>query len=393
MKYWETIYKKKGWDQYARFDTKGQLNIPYVLLKQKNIEKRDIREAKFDKARPIAPQTRHPMRKLFHLAGRAWAFLANEIQGEHFIIPHGGKVPDFLKEVTELGKEGELAYVIKDIEGCYPHMPKEIIRFAMRDMVEELKRVKQYEAIEVPSKKTDKCQWKCRKKTAKGRTVIPVQVLLDIMEFALDNTYIRDKEGKIFKQEVGIPMGDPHSPGMAIITCAWMEREWMQGVAPEVKRFFKIKRFMDDILCFYVRNDRWDYEKFITDLCKSEVYVKPLKLEDGKEGTFLETSFRITNNTTEHWLKNDNTKETKIWRYNHFHSHGTFVQKRAVLTACLRKVQKMASSRELLISSARTKIREFHDLAYPNTILKGVCTFLAATTGNDAWIAVRNTIR
>ena len=121
--------------------------------------------------------------------------------------------------------------------------------------------------------------------------------------------------------------------------------------------------------------------------------MKPLTLEDGKAGTFLETSFHIRNNTVEHWLKNDNDKETKIWRYDHFHSHGTFVQKRAILTACLRKVQKMASNRELLISSGRTKLLEFQNLAYPNPILKGVCTFLAATTGNDAWIAVRNTIQ
>ena len=167
----------------------------------------------------------------------------------------------------------------------------------------------------------------------------------------------------------------------------------MRGLDPATKPFFKIKRFMDDILCFYVRNDNWDYEQFIHDLCKSEVYVKPLTLEDGKEGTFLETSFRIKNNMVEHWLKNDNEKETKIWRYNHFHSHGTFIQKRAILTACLRKVQKMASTRELLIHSGRSKIREFQKLAYPNSILKGVCTFLAATTGNDAWIAVRSTIR
>ena len=31
------------------------------------------------------------------------------------------------------------------------------------------------------------------------------------MEFALDNTYTKDKDGNIFKQEVGIPMGDPGS--------------------------------------------------------------------------------------------------------------------------------------------------------------------------------------
>ena len=167
----------------------------------------------------------------------------------------------------------------------------------------------------------------------------------------------------------------------------------MRGLHPMTKPFFTIKRFMDDILCFYVRNDKWDYETFIHDLCKSEVYVKPLTLEDGKQGTFLETSFRIKNNKVEHWLKNENDGETKIWRYKHFHSHGTVIQKRAILTACLSKVQKMASTRELLITSGRSKIREFQKLAYPNSILNGVCTFLAATTGNDAWIAVRNTIQ
>ena len=99
-------------------------------------------------------------------------------------------------------------------------------------------------------------------------------------------------------------------------------------------------------LCFYAQNDQWDHSTFIDDLCESEVYVKPLKLEDGKEGTYLETSFRVKNNRIEHWLKNENETGTKIWRYSHFHSHGAFGQKRAVLTACLRKVEAMASSRE-----------------------------------------------
>ena len=54
------------------------------------------------------------------------------------------------------------------------------------------------------------------------------------------------------------------------------------------------------IIIFYVRNDHWDYETFIKSACKSEVYVKPLTLEDGKAGTFLATSFRIKNNKVEH---------------------------------------------------------------------------------------------
>ena len=66
--------------------------------------------------------------------------------------------------------------------------------------------------------------------------MIPMQTLLDIMEFALDNTYVKDMKGNIYKQEMGIPMGDPHSPGMAIITCAWMEKEWMRNVDHDSKK-------------------------------------------------------------------------------------------------------------------------------------------------------------
>ena len=123
--------------------------------------------------------------------------------------------------------------------------------------------------------------------------------------------------------------------------------------------------------------------------------MKPLCLEDGKKGTFLETRFEIENGkTVKHWLKNDNEDGTKkIWRYTHFHSHGSFAQKRALLTACLKKVQYMASGRHEFLRSASAKIDEFVAQQYPLSVIKGVCTFLGATTGNGAWISVRNTIR
>ena len=73
--------------------------------------------------------------------------------------------------------------------------------------------------------------------------MIPTQDLLDIMEFALDNTFTKDRHGKIVRQTKGIPMGDPHSPGMAIITCAWMEKEWMNTLSSQDKTQFCAARF------------------------------------------------------------------------------------------------------------------------------------------------------
>ena len=89
----------------------------------------------------------------------------------------------------------------------------------------------------------------------------------------------------------------------------------------------------------------------------------------------------------------ENEKEKKIWRYNHFHSHGSFAQKRATMTACLKKTETMASNKQVFIDSAVNKLREFQNLAYPNSVLKGACTFLAATTGNGAWMGVKRYIR
>ena len=123
-------------------------------------------------------------------------------------------------------------------------------------------------------------------------------------------------------------MGDPHSPGMAIVTCAWMEKEWMNILDEKDKKYFKVKRFMDDILCIYAKAPEWKYDEFINDFCKSEVYVEPLKLEDGKDATFLETKFKTENDKISFSLKYEkNETEKKIWRYNHFLSRGSFKQK------------------------------------------------------------------
>ena len=160
--------------------------------------------------------------------------------------------------------------------------------------------------VAVPRQDTQKfkCSWfKQGQKQAKHKVYFPFIDLLNIMNFALDNTYIKDLEGNIWRQNKGIPMGDPHSPGMTIITCAWMEQEWMQTIQKEEKKYFKTKRYMDDVICFYSKNDKWDHENFVKDLTKSECYMAPLKLTDGDEGTFLETSFEVTTgNRIRHWL-------------------------------------------------------------------------------------------
>ena len=192
------------------------------------------------------------------------------------------------------------------------------------------------------------------------------------------------------RQAVGIPMGDPHSPGMTIITCAWMEKEWMAGIDDGTKRYFRAKRYMDDILLVYAENRSWDHARFLTDWVRSECYMPPLSLEDAKEGTFLETTFEITAaNTIRRWLKNE-AKTGESWKYAHYNSHSSRTQKRAVLVACLRKIHLMANDVGGLYFSAIRKLKEFENLEYPVGMLRNACNRLGATTGEGAWIGIRN---
>ena len=149
---------------------------------------------------------------------------------------------------------------------------------------------------------------------------------------------------------------------------------------------------MDDVLLIYADSPNWDARKFCDDFAQSTCYHPPLNLVDGQENTFLETRFRIEGDTIHHWLKNDNETHTKVWRYQHFKSHGPYLQKRALLTTCLKKVHKMASSSQLLVSSGLAKVREFLKLEYPVYVVKAACGYMAASTGERAWLDVRDQI-
>jgi hypothetical protein len=387
IKHWAMLYKKRGWNKFASYDTKGAFNVPYAILKGKNIINKTTRLQKWSKGRPIAPQTKHPMRRLFHKTGRAWAFLTAQTDGEEFTMKSSKEVPEFLQQMQQqLGNLGTIHMDIQDIEGCFPNMPKEAIKLALRDKVQQLQR-KGINGVCIPNKDTLPCVFQTKKKY--GYVTIPLSILYDVMEFALNNTLIKDMDGNLRQQTCGIPMGDPHSPGMAIGTCAWMENLWMQTINSDSKKFFKAKRYMDDILTFYVTNPRFDHGKLLDEFKQSQCYWPPLNLENANNGIFLETQIEIRNNTIRHKLKNDNAKEIMTWRYMHINSNNKHTYKKAALITNLRKVDYMASDDMMLIGSAIDKLREFVLLGYPKGMLYDACTKMAVLTRAQAWFMIR----
>lgn len=217
--------------------------------------------------------------------------------------------------------------------------------------------------------------------------------MIDVMEFALEHAFIKMPDGTLKRQVEGIPMGDALSPAMTVITCAWMESEWQKTLTHSDQQMFDARRFMDDILMVYAKSDKWEHDRFIRDVTKSEIYWPPLKLEDAKEATFLETTFRVNaKGQFDYWLKNDNDTARKVWRYQHWRSHTPFAQKKALVVACMRKVHKMASDQAQRYCSAVNKLREFIALQYPTPLLQSICNLMAYTTNEPIWITIRKSI-
>ena len=102
-------------------------------------------------------------------------------------------------------------------------------------------------------------------------------------------------------------------------------------------------------------------------------------------------TFALEGNQFRRWLKNDNTAENPhtVWRYQHFASDTPFEQKRAVVLACLRKIQAMTSDRYAMHDSAINKLMEFRRLQYPVSVLRGVCTVMATISAEYEWTKIR----
>ena len=178
-------------------------------------------------------------------------------------------------------------------------------------------------------------------------------------------------------QGAGIPMGDPISPGMAIIVLAWMEKEWLQTLTAYDKQHFCAARFMDDILMFVRKAPRWDHERFLADFARSECYHPPLSLVDAKDNTFLDSVDRLKSG------------DTSIGRAAPPSSSGE-LPCRPASRRCI--PWRVTATSEALYLSALQKLDEFRRLAYPTSVLRGACTYMAACTSCYAWIRVRHVV-
>lgn len=394
LKTWEAWYRSMGYHRVAPFKRSGGLGEPYALYKAKNMTDPNVRREKLHKARPIAPGCKHPAAKVLGLVGRAWSFVVKQLKGDHFIVNTTQEVPQRLREmlakVAPTAPGEKVKHVVVDIEGCYPHMPKECIRTAMAEVLEMVLAEKKQrgchsKTISVPHSKRQGCEWGMSRQAR--RSNISTKMMLECVDFVLENTFLKLGD-KILKQVRGIPMGDPLSPAIAVATCAWMEMKWMQERTTEEKQCFSAARFMDDICVLYKTQD--GENKTVSEL-REKCYLPPLRLEEAEQGVFLETQFKCTEEgVLTHRLKdkNEGSDEQQVWRYHRYDSYVPYLQRFGVLMGVLKKVETMASDGTQLRRGAAAKMTEFMKLGYPTRVLRTACFKMHAGSASGDWIDV-----
>ena len=111
---------------------------------------------------------------------------------ENFIINHGYEVPTFLEEAQQkLRTRGKLEVRIRDIDSCYPNMPKTEIRQALIDTTKKIQKKLNVDGVWVPKRSTlQPCKWS-RGRSKKEMVFIPFKEMIDVVNFSLENTFVK----------------------------------------------------------------------------------------------------------------------------------------------------------------------------------------------------------
>ena len=380
------MYNTRKWKAYGTFNTKGDLNVPYAILKTKKVVDPEMRQHCNKKMRPIAPSTKHPLSQIMHRAGRAWYFMSTTLPGEHFVLNRCDQVPMKLEDANRRF-EGNITVINQDIEGCFPNMPQHTIKEAARWACRAFTNLG-HRGVWVPKQgKKLKCTF--QPKGGEWKYVwIPFSALLELLDFSLNNALIEMPNGCILKQCKGVPMGGAISPGATVITLAFMEQKYLATLSPRVKENFIALRYMDDLLTVIHTKSNHIVETYKN----VRIYEGDLRLETTTPFTFLETWLEVnTQGKITYRLKNDNEwcSVPKVWRYQHWHSGASYTLKRGILLATLKKVDRMASDPSQLFISATEKIREFFHKQYPPGTIGFACNVMYNTTGNWMWKRIK----
>jgi len=181
-------------------------------------------------------------------------------------------------------------------------------------------------------------------------------------------------------QTIGIPMGSPLSPALAILTCARAEEQLFESISSSIR--FKAMRYIDDIWICLMKN-REEKDEDVQKLFK--YYDRHLKIEkerEGKEIQFLDRKIIWNGEELKQVAHNKNTEsmkengERKFMNMIPYKSYGNKKMKKAIIIGKLIRIQLCTTKEEDILWQGWIALTELQTLGYKNSILKEVCGWM-----------------
>ena len=136
-----------------------------------------------------------------------------------------------------------------DFSTLYTSIPHDFLKIALTSLVKEAYRVRGNKFL-VVDKYGNAC-WSDTPSTASYKTSIREDSLIEMMEYLIDNIYIK-VGNKVFRQQVGIPMGTDCAPLLANLFFFCYEYEYMKNRIKDnlqaAMKFNGTMRYIDDLL-------------------------------------------------------------------------------------------------------------------------------------------------
>lgn len=390
LKQWRRTFNSKKW---RRFGNWRGTQLPYCYAMPKN---KDIR-----KWRPIVSYCVHPMRVVLQRAGRALSFMLKKCGAEHFTLHTTQEFVPTLKQIVSMMHThgfDRFACVAGDIKQMYTELPHDFVLEAVDWLIQRAGAKTRRSHIAVPRRGNKGIHFGIDYNTADYVT-FDFATLRDIVAFDLNNATFTQGE-TLLSQKVGIPMGSPMSPALAIIMCAYCEyrylqRNNLQSVRPRV---FGV-RYVDDAyyLSGYHSSDPAGRERAqaaLDDVVKN-CYHKNLVVETDPDQTHICMLESIVDLSTpgelhaSYWHKNAESIRTSgtqsFLKFQPFASFSPLASKKGVITSTFLRVRRASSDDKLALRGLGSIITELRTLAYPKSVITSVLQRMTHKYNDNFW--------
>jgi len=377
LKYWKDTNERR--EKKMLWSIKCSLPFCFGIPKEKDISK----------LRPIISYARHPLRRQLNMVGRALLFALKKSGIRNLTLWKVEDIEGKLQRVNNMIKDWKkneeinLKMQVYDVKEMYTSLPHNAIKDAVHKVTDRF-RERCGEMITICGKRQKDIKLG---RVSKGRQF----GMEDIIE-----TVIMDLNNAVFKcgsltmiQTIGIPMGSPLSPALAIVTCAISEEKMLQEMLGNEK--FVAMRYMDDIwLCTVERKEERevDIRKLFS------YYDHHLKIEkerDGDQVRFLDRMI-IWNGkklkTTEFNKNQTSLIEEGTRTFRNIIpaiSFGCKKNKKAIIIGRLFRIQRSTMDKEDRFWQGWFTLTELKMLGYKPNILKDCCCWIDARFKENIW--------